>query len=121
MTELSHKQIVEGLCAVAHRVILAFDTAKNPDTVQLSFGDLEPEEQDIMRDRVHRCLRMLHHDAADIHANEIESLEEKGWKRGFSHDPGAKTSPMIRPYDELPVGDRQRYAVFVEVIHACYE
>lgn len=118
---LSHRQIVEHLCAIVHRVILAFDTARNAHIEQRQFTDLTEAEQVAIRNRVHLCLKFLHHDAADIWQAELEKLEEAGWTRGFSLDNERMQSPLIRPYEDLPVMDRQRFAVFVEVVHAIYQ
>jgi hypothetical protein len=118
---LSHRQIVEHLCTIAHRVVLAFDTARNAHIEQRQFADLDEKDQVAVRNRVHLALRFLHHDPAEIWQAELEKLEDAGWTRGFSLDNERMQSPLIRPYDELPVMDRQRFAVFVEVVHAIYQ
>lgn len=118
---LSHRQIVEHIANIAHRVVLAFDTAKNAHIEQVPYAELDEKTQVKVRERVHLCLKFLHHDPADIWQAELEKLEDAGWTRAFSLDEERMQSPLIRPYDELPVHDRQRFAIFVEVVHAIYQ
>lgn len=65
-----------------------------PNARHLPTGEpqLEPDNYEILCDTL----------AKYQHSNWCSERSEAGWRYGADHDPKAKTSPMLRPWQDLP-------------------
>ena len=55
----------------------------------------------------------------DCHDNWMRDKRADGWKYGPFLNPDSKEHPCIKPYDELPDGQRRKDALFIRVVRAC--
>lgn len=53
------------------------------------------------------------------HDSWLEEKRATGWKYGPVKDPERKEHPCFVPYDELPIEQRRKDAIFVAVARAC--
>ena len=56
--------------------------------------------------------------AADSHVNWYEEKVANGWTYGPEKDPALKKHPCLVPYDQLPIEQRRKDALFIGVVHA---
>jgi hypothetical protein len=63
---------------------------------------------------------MKHPDAKpeDSHSNWMALKIAEGWVYGEVKDPTAKTHPCMVPYDQLPVFQRKKDALFLAIVRA---
>ncbi len=124
--DLSHREIVEHLAQRALRVTGCLESVRmavpgKPPFVPPAWAELTPDKREDARQFVYAVLRHPDGDLATVWADRCEKLEESGWSRAFVHNDAAKESPLIRPFDELPLADRQALAVFITTVRAMYE
>lgn len=55
---------------------------------------------------------------SDSHESWMRQKVEDGWTYGPVKDPEAKQHPCMVPYEELPVEQQRKDALFIAVIHA---
>lgn len=54
----------------------------------------------------------------DMHQNWVKFKTEVGWTFGPELDPVKKEHPCLRPYNELPVHEQIKDALFIETVKA---
>lgn len=124
--DLSHREVVEHLAQRARRIARAIETVKlvtpgKPPEVELAWDQLDPRDREDARQFVYSVLRHPEGSLAEVWADRCDKLEGDGWSRAFVHNDAAKESPLLRPFDELPLVDRQALAVFITSVRAMYE
>lgn len=55
---------------------------------------------------------------ADSHASWVREKEADGWTYGPVKDPALKQHPCMVPYEELPIEQRRKDALFAGVVNA---
>lgn len=55
---------------------------------------------------------------SDSHESWLRRKEMTGWVYGPVKDPEAKTHPCIVPYEDLPIEQQRKDALFIAVVHA---
>lgn len=125
--DLSHREVVEHLARRAHRIMGALADVRlappgRPDPVPpASWEALAPHDREDARQLVYSCLREPEGDYAAVWADRVGKLEDEGWSRGLVQDQENKQSPLVRPFGELPLPDRQALAVFITAVRSMYE
>lgn len=54
----------------------------------------------------------------DSHINWLKEKEADGWKYGTVKNPETKEHPCFVPYNELPLNQRVKDALFISVVHS---
>lgn len=54
----------------------------------------------------------------DSHNNWMKVKTEEGWKYGAVKNPETKEHPCYVPYEELPISQQKKDALFIAIIHA---
>jgi hypothetical protein len=54
---------------------------------------------------------------SDSHNSWLKEKEADGWKYGIIKDPEKKEHPCFVPYEQLPVEQQKKDALFIAVIH----
>ena len=57
----------------------------------------------------------------EMHRLWMEDKLLHGWEFGHTKDHAAKTHPCLRPYEELPEGQRLKDRVFIAIVNAFRE
>jgi hypothetical protein len=52
----------------------------------------------------------------EIHDSWMRAYEKMGWRYGPERDPIAKTHPDMVPFDALPEAEREKDAVFLDLV-----
>lgn len=52
-------------------------------------------------------------DPAELHQDWVETYQAMGWRHGPVRDVGSKTHPDMVPFDDLPLREQEKDAVFV--------
>lgn len=58
--------------------------------------------------------------AEESHNNWLKEKQLAGWSYGETKDPEAKTHPCFLPYKDLPIAQRLKYHLFVNIVKAFY-
>lgn len=64
--------------------------------------------------------RAPHVGPEDSHNSWLAEKESGGWVYGPEKDEGAKTHPCMVPYDDLPVEQRRKDALFLAVARTLF-
>lgn len=92
--------------------------AANDDHSQPAWEDAPDWQIQSALDGVSHALK--HPDATpeDMHSNWMALKIADGWVHGEVKDPAAKTHPCMVPYDQLPVFQRKKDALFLAIVRA---
>lgn len=117
--ELPHFKLMQEIARVAHEGVCGLRQANG-------FGDCPPWEETTSEERQHAMqsviavIRQKSFDSEAIHARYVEEMKANGWTLGEKLDPVAKTSPLLVPFAELPLEQRQEDMVFRAIVLALY-
>lgn len=108
---------IENIARVCHEANRAWCIA-NGDTSQ-PFWEYAPDWQ---RDSAIAGVKFIQEypdaPSSASHDSWLAEKESTGWTYGEVKDPQAKTHPCFVPYDELPLVDQQKDALFGAVVRA---
>lgn len=133
--DMSHRQVVEHIARRALTITGALEAAQREGVVISTGGketppkpapmpaweDLEPGKREDARQLTYAAMRHPGGTLTEVWADHCEHLEETGWKRGFVQNDAARETPLLRPFGEIPLADRQALAVFITAVRAMYE
>ena len=54
----------------------------------------------------------------ELHDRWVQDREAHGWVYGEDKDPYRKTHPCLRPYDDLPAGQKIKDRLFIAIVTA---
>lgn len=109
---LSDPQVIAEVCHEANRVI----QRHLGEEVNVVWEDLDEETRDSAIDGVANAMGGA--TPRESHENWLRFKGEHGWTYGEVKDFSAKTHPCFVPYDELPVEQKVKDALFTNIVRA---
>lgn len=107
----------ENIARVCHEANRAY-CATLGDLSQTSWEDAPGWQRESAIEGVHKKLANPDATPADQHGWWMEQKLRDGWRYGATKDPEAKTHPCLLPYDELPVEQKRKDALFAGIVKA---
>jgi hypothetical protein len=116
--QLPHLRVIHEIARVAHEAVCG---------VRAGFGqgdcppwsDATPQERSMASHMVVTIMRRPHLASDQLHQDYINDMIAKGWTLG-EMDVEAKRSPLLVPFDQLPVEQQVEDQVFRAVVLALY-
>ena len=108
---------VEQIAAVCHEANRRYCLALG-DTSQALWENAEEWQRQSAINGVGVRLRNLDAPISFQHEAWLEDKKKDGWKYGLVKDPAKKEHPCFLPYDQLPVEQQAKDALFVSIVKA---
>lgn len=113
----SNRLPVEEIARVCHEANRAYCRSLG-DLTQLSWTMAPAWQRESAVNGVKFNLANPDAPAGASHDNWLREKLEQGWTYGPVKDPGAKTHPCCVPYDQLPLEQRRKDALFKAIVAA---
>ena len=117
MSECEGKFQVEHIAIVAHETNRAY-CRQCGDNSQLPWGEAPQWQRDSAINGVQFHLDNPEAGYSGSHENWLKEKYAEGWKYGEVKDPEKKEHPCCVPYEDLPVEQKVKDALFVGVVRA---
>ena len=111
---------VEKIAELCHEVNRLYCRALGDDT-QLAWEEAPDWQRRSAMNGVRHAMNNPDSKPSDSHESWLAEKEVAGWKYGPVKDPDKKEHPCFVPYDELPLEQRRKDALFLAVVRAMTE
>lgn len=114
MSDLPKEEVIARVCHEANRAYCA----GIGDNSQVAWADAPQWQRDSAVTGVQFNLANPDAPASASHDSWLAEKERTGWRYGEVKDPEAKTHPCFVPYEQLPVEQQKKDALFKAVVAA---
>lgn len=111
------KLTIEDIAKVTHEANRAYCAAIN-DHSQCSWEDSPPWQKDSAIHGIQFHASNPHASPAESHGDWLAIKLREGWKYGPTKDPAKKEHPCCVPYDEMPLEQKRKDALYSAVVAA---
>jgi len=108
---------IEEIAIVAHEANRAWCMVHG-DHSQQSWYEAPDWQKDSVINGVKFHLANPNASQSASHDNWLKQKQDEGWTYGEVKDPEKKTHPCMVPYDQLPVIQQKKDALFMAIVHA---
>lgn len=114
----AQKDLVERAAAAAHEANRVYCLHVLGDASQPAWDDAPGWQKDSAKLGVKAVMANPDQTPEQSHASWLQHKRDTGWVYGPVKDPDVKEHPCMVPYDQLPVGQRVKDALFIATVKA---